>query len=199
MQVKSVRFAEPLPLDVDHSMAEEEAQQAVVVKQPSCATCFTAWWGNWTKVGGPEQPSKPQLPRLDMDDLDDLRSDETHEKKFVIQFKATHIDNYGDVLTPAQLQPITKSMYGTLRFAYPLTRTSKHEPTHGTYTVLAMASPETYTAWVTQENWSDISSRLLGNYWQVILVSEVGIRYETAETALASLRMINPKARSGSE
>ena len=142
-------------------MAEEECPPPVD-KQRACA-CFPRCWGRWTKV---EENVFPAL-RLQGDDVDDLRSDPLAEKKFVIQFQATHSDNYGDALTQAQLQPMTRSVYGTLRFAYPTSQTSYHEPLKGTCTLLALASPETYTAWVSQDHWPHISSHLLGNYWRI--------------------------------
>jgi hypothetical protein len=120
------------------------------------------------------------------------------EKKFIIQFQATHKDNYADTLTQSQLAPITRSVYGTMRFAYPLSRTSHHDAQRGIHTVLAMALPETYAAWASQDHWPHIAAHLLSNYWRVILVAEVGMMCETAEGGLDSLGLAT-RAGSGSE
>jgi hypothetical protein len=151
--------------------------------------------GSWSKVG--EHAANP-LPRLSLDDLNELRSPMAVEKKFVIQFQATHKDNYGDTLTQSQLAPLTRSVYGTMRFAYPLVRTSHHDARRGLYTVLAMALPDTYEAWAAQDHWPHIAATLLGNYWTITLVAEVALLCETAESGLDILGRAT-RARSGSE
>ena len=151
-------------------------------------------WGRWLAIEG----NGPVTPRLDLTDADDPQGDPMAEKKFILQLQATHSDNYGDKLTAAQLEPITRSEYGTIRFAYPVSRTSHHDCLAGTYTLLAFASPETYATWSDILKWGDISRNLLGNYWHIIQVSEVDLRCETAEVALLSLNRTKG-CRSGSE
>ena len=164
-------------------------------KRPCCTEWWTRCWSSWSKV---EDNNGPVTPRLELDDADDLRSAPLGEKKFIIQFQAMHGDNYGDTLTTAQLQPMTRSVYGTMRFAYPVSRTSHHDSLNGTHTLLAIASPETYTAWVNQDHWPHMAVHMLGNYWKIILVAEVDVRCESAEVALLALRR-NLGGRSGSE
>jgi len=151
-------------------------------------------WGRWLAI----EDSGPVTPRLDLTDADDPQGDPHAEKKFVIQLQATHSDNYADKLTAAQLEPITRSVYGTVRFAYPVSRTSHHDMLAGTCTLLAFASPETYATWSCIDKWKDISRHLLSDYWRIILVAEVDLRCETAEIALLSLSRANG-GRSGSE
>jgi hypothetical protein len=131
-------------------------------------------------------------------DLEEMRTSyPIADVRFIVQFQAAHSENYGNTLTQSQLVPIIRSVYGTLQLAYPLAKTSHHDEARGIYTLLATGTHDTYDAWVTLDHWPHIST-LLGNYWQVILVAEVGMRCDTAEAALDSLGMAT-RAGSGSE
>jgi hypothetical protein len=156
-------------------------------KRCGCVAWFRTCWQHWTAI--------EDVPTLEIDDLDEFRPEKAAavvkepplETKFIIQFQATHKDNFGDVLTQAQLVPVTRSVYGTIRFAYPLARTGYHDPQRGTYTVLAYALPNTFKAWADHDKWPHINAHLLGNYWNVVLVAEVGLRCETAQSGLDSV------------
>lgn len=184
-------------------MAEDEVVSAVAVT--GCGG-FRRWLarmcGSWTILGSSSSSSvddsQQQSPRLELsDDAEDLRSYPLAEKKFLIQFQATHSDNYADMLTPAQLQPMTeRNVYGAIRFAYPVSRTSCHDPLSGTHTLLALAIPETYTNWVNIDHWPHITTHLLGNFWRITLVAEVDSRCESAEVGLLSLQQHLKRGRS---
>jgi|WetSurMetagenome_2_1015567.scaffolds.fasta_scaffold01048_10 hypothetical protein len=182
-------------------MTDEEVA-AVVSKRNACRGWCGRLCGTWATIqdnNGNGSNSMEQLsPRLEMsDDAEDLRGGPLAEKKFLIQFQATHSDNYADTLTAAQLQPMTRSVYGVLRFAYPVSQTSYHDPLQGTHTLLALAIPETYTNWVNHDYWPHIAMHLLGGFWRITLVAEVDWRCENAEVGLLSLdRRVG---RSGSE
>jgi hypothetical protein len=145
-------------------------------------------------------PPQPTLKGGGDSDLEDLRRLPLpqEELKFIIQFQATHKDNYGDTLTQSQLLPVARSVYGTMRFAYPMAKTSYHDHERGIFTVLVQGLPATYQAWADQGHWPHISASLLGNFWTVILVAEVGMRCETALAGLDSIGL-STYAGTGSE
>ena len=154
----------------------------------------------WKRVESYPAPVKSAAAAADGSDLEDLRRLPLpqEELKFVIQFHATHKDNYGDTLTQSQLLPIARSVYGIIRFAYPISRTCYHDAEHGVFTVLVQGSPVAFQAWSDSKNWPHISASLLGNFWTVVMVAEVGMRCETALGGLDSIG-ISTRAGTGSE
>ena len=176
-------------------MTEEEEQDP----SPSCwstlrrrATCCRKASG-WVAVD-PLQRDRNQrslnsesLPstvtRADGDDLDEFRV----ERTFVIQLKSVHAERYADTLTVQQLEPMTRSVYGHMRFVSPVGLTTCHDPVSGTITLLALASPETFTLWVTQDHWPHMQTAMLGNYYRITLVAEVPVHCKTARAGLTSL------------
>jgi hypothetical protein len=171
-------------------MAEEEVQVRWQWLH-WCRCCrFAERWASIDPVvvvAGRTSLKEAALPGLvlanDDDDLDEFRG----ERRFVIQLQAVHKDNRDAPPTPEQLQPMTISVYGKLRFELPLRSSMKHDPVDGITSLLAIATPETYTHWVTMDHWPHMENFMLGNCYRIRMVARVPDHCTTAADGLNSL------------
>jgi len=119
-------------------------------------------------------------------DIDEFRAG-PDERRFIIQLQSTHRQRYEDKLTAEQLQPLTSSIYGKMRFVLPVPQTSYHDAKKGTFTLLATASADVYREWADAGHWPHLEQLLLQGYYRITLVMEVTSSCLTAKAGLASV------------
>jgi len=154
---------------------------------PTRSCCGLSRAFGWNSIGDPHRASLTDGVFLDTardSDLDDLRQ---NEASFLIQLQALTKDLYANTLTVQQLEPLTSSVYGKMRFAQPLRTCSVHDPAQGTITLLAMGPVSTQEQWMDQGCWMHMSASLLANFYRIILVQPVPSSCRTAKAGLESL------------